>query len=155
MASFAAAETLPPRHFQAALNGLCKRNYYAGPSDALSLEDLAEALYADSGLGSTEAAVEHLATADQLLRRAAYENWDPTALEEAAAEAQLHGPLVEVFGKVWRAERAKVRRACACEPRDLAGRIHAWRSAARVVARGGGPGGSSTGFAQHSDAAPS
>jgi hypothetical protein len=65
-------------------------------------------LYEGSGLEG-EAAVEHLSCAEGLLRKAAFDNWDPTVLEEAAVAAGLAGPLAEVFGRVWRSERAKVK----------------------------------------------
>jgi len=110
MAAFASSE-LPARNFQAALAGLIKRNYYSKPGDeSLGQRELAEALYGDSGL-DTDAAVEHLSCAESLIRKAAFDNWDPTVLEEAAVGAGLAAPLAEVFARVWRQERAKVRGA--------------------------------------------
>jgi hypothetical protein len=105
MASLVVAQ-LSARHFQAALLGLCKKNFY-GKESEINYEDLVSVVYAESGL-SPEDALDHLKHSEKLLLKAAKNNWDPTAVEEAATSLGYQQLLVETFSRFWRSERSKV-----------------------------------------------
>lgn len=105
MSTFIAVENLSPRNFTAALMGLCKHLFY--DDESLSLSDLAESLYGETGLDG-DGAVAHLGAAEALLKRAGHENLDPSAVEEAAVELGLAPALADSFGRLWRAERSKI-----------------------------------------------
>lgn len=102
---------LPPRNFQALITGLCRQNFYG---EDVSLDQFSEEVYEGSGLSADEVR-DHTTAVNKLLRKAAYLNLEPAALEahltDSSTVNNLRAEHVQVLMRFWRTERVAIHEA--------------------------------------------